>query len=100
MDVIIWIWIAVIVIIIGLMIWYLTKGETKISEEGRVQEGETPKEAAKREVVEELGVFPKNIIDLEYEIKVLIKSDKELSLEHAFLIEVPSNKNIKYLFIS
>jgi len=53
MDVIIWIWIAVIVIIIGLMIWYLTKGETKISEEGGVQEGETPKEESTEEPPQE-----------------------------------------------
>jgi len=57
---------------------------------------ETLEQAAKREVLEELGVEPKNIINLNFSIPVEIKENNELSTEHAFLIEIP-NKDVHFL---
>lgn len=59
-------------------------------------EDETLEQAAKREVIEELGVEPKNIINLDINVSVEIKENNELSIEHAFLIEIP-NKDVHFL---
>ena len=59
-------------------------------------EDETLEQAVKREVVEELGVKPKNIVNLDISAPVEIKENNELSIEHAFLIEIP-NKNVHFL---
>lgn len=59
--------------------------------------GESLTGAARREIVEELGVEPKNIIDLEYKTEVVIKENNQLSTEYAFLVEIPSHKEVKFL---
>lgn len=56
---------------------------------GRVEGGESFKEAVEREIGEELGLKPKNIIDLNFQVLVKIKEGRLLSQEHAFLVEIP-----------
>jgi len=58
---------------------------------------ETFKQAVRREIKEELGIGPRTINDLDFKVTVKIKEDKELSTEHAFLVEIPSNKEVKFL---
>ncbi len=58
---------------------------------------ESFKQAVKREIKEELGVKTKNIIDLQHKTEVTMKEDKEISTEHAFLVEIPNNKEVKFL---
>ncbi len=59
-------------------------------------EDETLEQAAAREVEEELGVRPENIIDLETFIDVIVPDKEVKSREHAFLIKIP-NKDVHFL---
>ena len=63
---------------------------------GDIIPNESFDQAVKREIKEELGVGPKNIINLNINIPVKIKEDNTLSAEHAFLIEIP-DKNVRFL---
>lgn len=63
---------------------------------GHLEKGEILIEAAAREVKEELGVAPKNIVDLQFKVKVKIKGGQVLSEEHGFLLEIPYQE-IKFL---
>ena len=57
---------------------------------------ETLEQAAAREVVEELGVEPLSVINLEHKEVVELKRWDKLSTEWAFLIEIP-NLDVRYL---
>jgi 8-oxo-dGTP pyrophosphatase MutT (NUDIX family) len=57
---------------------------------------ETLIEAAKREIEEELGVTPIDIVDLEYKTEVILASHQKTSTEHAFLICIP-NQDVQFL---
>ncbi|KPJ55038.1 hypothetical protein AMJ47_01970 [Parcubacteria bacterium DG_72] len=59
-------------------------------------EDETPEQAAVREVEEELGVKPQNILNLKMFSNVYIKEKDKQSREHAFLIKIP-NKDVHFL---
>ena len=70
------------------------KGDVVVST-GHVED-ETLEEAAKREVIEELGIEPKSIINLGISTFVEIKENDQCGDEHAFLIEIP-NKDVHFL---
>ena len=57
---------------------------------------ETLEQTAAREIKEELGVDPQNILNLSMFENVIISEKKVESKEHAFLIEIP-NKNVHFL---
>ena len=59
---------------------------------------ESLKQAVEREIKEELGVEPKNIINLNISpvVEMSEKEENILSTEHAFLIEIP-NKEVHFL---
>lgn len=57
---------------------------------------ETLEQAAAREVVEELGVEPLSVTNLEHKEVVELKRWDKLSTEWAFLIEIP-NLDVHYL---
>ena len=57
---------------------------------------ESLKDAARREIIEELGVEPMSVIDLKTKIYVEIKENNEAGYEHAFLIQIP-NKDVCFL---
>jgi len=59
-------------------------------------ENETPKEAARREIVEELGVKPLELIDACHSSTVKIPEHDIESTEHAFLVKIP-DQNVKFL---
>ena len=65
---------------------------------GHIEKGESNIEAARRETIEELGVEPIKITDLNIKTDVLLEKNGEkiLSIEHAFLIEIP-NKDVHFL---
>lgn len=63
---------------------------------GRLEENESLEEAVRREIFEELGVKPKNIVDLNFQTTVKIKQGRVLSEEHAFLVEIPCQE-VKFL---
>lgn len=71
------------------------KRRDKVVLTGHVEK-ESLGQAAKREVKEELGVGPKDIINLGLAVDVYIKEKDEESREHAFLIEIP-NKDVRFL---
>jgi len=60
--------------------------------------GESIEEAARRETIEELGVEPISIIDLEISAEVEMEERGEdiVSVEHAFLIQIP-DKDVHFL---
>ncbi|MCR4277855.1 MAG: NUDIX domain-containing protein [Candidatus Berkelbacteria bacterium] len=57
---------------------------------------ETLEQAARRETIEELGVEPISLINLDHKEVVELKTWDKLSTEWAFLIEIP-NKDVQYL---
>ena len=59
---------------------------------------ESLEQAVEREIKEELGVEPKNIINLNISpvVEMSEKEENILSTEHAFLIEIP-NKEVHFL---
>lgn len=64
---------------------------------GDIYLNESFEQAVKREIKEEIGVKPKNIINLNIKTVAKIKENHTLSIEHAFLVEIPNNKEIKFL---
>ena len=93
---------------VALVLFYDNKGnilvqdrreKSRIGEEygffgGQIEEGETPKQALKREIKEELGI---NIKNFEYfkKLKQIIK-EADLYLERiVFISKMPNIKNIK-----
>ena len=52
--------------------------------------------AAKREINEELGIDPLEIIDLKFKSTVRLISSNNISTEHTFLIKIPDNIKINY----
>ena len=65
---------------------------------GHIEKGESNIEAARRETIEELGVEPIKITDLNIKTDVLLEKNREkiLSTEHVFLIVIP-NKDVHFL---
>lgn len=61
-------------------------------------EYETLKQTAKRETIEELGIEPISVIDLDISVDVKMQERGEniISTEHAFLIQIP-NKDVYFL---
>ena len=57
---------------------------------------ETLADAARRETVEELGVEPISVKDLDFCETVELPKHNKISTENAFLIEIP-NKDVHYL---
>lgn len=57
---------------------------------------ETLEQAARRETIEELGVEPISLINLNHKEVVELKTWDKLSTEWAFLIEIP-NQDVQYL---
>jgi len=59
---------------------------------------ESVKDAARREIVEELGVEPISVVDLEISVEVEMKERGRdiISVEHSFLIQIP-NKDVRFL---
>ena len=59
---------------------------------------ESIEDAARRETIEELGVEPISVIDLEMktEVEMEEKGGEIVSIEHAFLIQIP-NKDVHFL---
>jgi len=59
---------------------------------------ETLEQAAKREIKEELGVEPKNLVNLNISINVNMQERGKdiISTENAFLVEIP-NKDVHFL---
>ena len=51
--------------------------------------GESLKDAAIRELGEELCVKPEKVLDLNYSREVFLESQNKLSEEHGFLLEIP-----------
>ena len=77
---------------------YRKKGDTVVltGHVGDIFINETLEQAAKREIKEELGIEPKNIINLNMSTFVEIKEKDKCGREHAFLIEIP-NKEVHFL---
>jgi len=63
---------------------------------GHVEEGETPKQTAFRETIEEIAVKPINILDLKVKSIVKLENNSKLSTEHAFLVKIP-DREVEYL---
>jgi 8-oxo-dGTP pyrophosphatase MutT (NUDIX family) len=63
---------------------------------GHQEKGETIKETAIRETIEELEVEPIKVKDLNEINTVILENGTKKSTEHAFLIEIP-NKEVEYL---
>jgi len=59
---------------------------------------ESIKDAARRETIEELGVEPISVIDLEMNIEVEMEERGKdiISVEHSFLVQIP-NKDVHFL---
>lgn len=64
---------------------------------GDVYPNESLEQTVKREIKEEIGVKPKNIVNLNIKTIAKIKENNTLSIEHAFLVEIPKNEEIKFL---
>lgn len=58
--------------------------------------GETIEQAVEREVMEEIGVEPDKITDLDNSFDVYLPFHKKMSEEHGFLLEIP-DVDVKYL---
>ena len=64
---------------------------------GDVVAGESLEQAVAREIKEELGIKPKSIVNLNMAIEVVIEEKNLLSREHAFLVEISGDKEVKFL---
>ncbi len=64
---------------------------------GHLEAGESRERAVKREVLEELDVLAKAIVDLNFQITVFLKHLNVDSEEHGFLVEIPAQKQITFL---
>jgi len=64
---------------------------------GHLEAGESREQAVKREVLEELGVSAKAMIDLNFQITVFLKHLNVESEEHSFLAEIPFEKQTIFL---
>lgn len=53
---------------------------------------ESPEEAVRREIMEELGVKPLRIKDLDYSTEVVLEKYPKVCEEHAFLVEIPDRE--------
>lgn len=62
---------------------------------GHVELNENLEDAAKREIIEEIGVTPLKIFNLNHSVEVNLPQG--LSKEHAILIEIPPNIDPHYL---
>jgi 8-oxo-dGTP pyrophosphatase MutT (NUDIX family) len=63
---------------------------------GHQEKGETIKDTAIRETIEEIEIKPMKVKDLNEINTVVLEGGTKESTEHAFLIEIP-NKEVKYL---
>ena len=77
---------------------YRKKGDNVVltGHVGDLIPNETLEQAAFREVEEELGVKPKNLLNLQMFSNVYIEDKDVQAREHAFLIEIP-NKDVHFL---
>ena len=64
---------------------------------GDIVAGESLEQAVEREIKEELGVKPKSVVNLGMAIEVVIEEKNLISREHAFLVEISNNKEVKFL---
>ncbi len=64
---------------------------------GDIVAGESLEQAVEREIKEELGVKPKSVVNLCMAIEVVIEEKNLISREHAFLVEISNNKEVKFL---
>ena len=63
---------------------------------GHLEAGETPSEAANREIQEELGVLPLSLQAIPYISEVILEDGHKQSVEHPFLVQIP-NQPVEFL---
>jgi 8-oxo-dGTP pyrophosphatase MutT (NUDIX family) len=59
---------------------------------GHVESGETTEEAAWREVEEELGVKPLDVLPTGYKVISVLENGKKQSSESAFIVKIPDQE--------
>lgn len=64
---------------------------------GHKEKNETLRDAVAREIQEELGVKPIKIQDLKYKSFVILKKSSKQGFEHAFLVQIPTDKKVRFL---